>query len=298
VQRKIAELCGCKDEPDSVRFIEASWVAQPAFTGAVLRSFVAHSEEIMAKLEKAEKIPAYKKQLGDYLKAANLSDVIAQDPAEKAEPAPKDEPPAEDPPAEEPTPDEPAPEGTPEDLPEGVEEDEFKDWKKDLKKQVLRQISDEVMKSLSEEGEEAPRGTDTLDETLIKPASLVMHKIWGAQKTWDRFVKQTIGTQLNKKSYDKLRYGLHIAVTNSDLTALKDYGYNKRDFLAVLSFIDGQMKNELPLQVKKTIAKLGGINNKTAKELLTVVVKDLGRKLTQKEAHKILSWLRLMDYYK
>lgn len=40
-QRKIAELCGhISAEPGSVRFIEASWVANPAFTGAVLRNIL------------------------------------------------------------------------------------------------------------------------------------------------------------------------------------------------------------------------------------------------------------------
>lgn len=35
---KIAELCGHYTRPNSVRFIEASWVANPAFKGAVLRN--------------------------------------------------------------------------------------------------------------------------------------------------------------------------------------------------------------------------------------------------------------------
>lgn len=301
VQRKIAELCGYKDEQDSVRYIEASWVKQPAFTGAVLRSFVAPSAEIMAKIEKAKKMDVYKKKPGDYLKAAGFEDIIAQEPAEKEPPPeePEDTPPedpVEDTP-DAPPPDDSEPVGEEPAMPEGMEEDEFKSWKKDLKHQVLKQITDEVTKGLAEEDEAGPRDTDTLDETLIKPASLVMNKVWGAQKSWDRFVSQKIGS-LNKKAYDKLRYGMHIAMTNSDLTLLRDYGYSKRDFLAVLSFIDGCMKKPLPIRVKKTIASLGGTKKKTARELLTVVVADLGRKITRNEAHKILSWLKLLDYYK
>lgn len=47
-QRKIAELCGhLIDEPGSVRFIEASWVANPAFTGAVLRNILTPQEAAM-----------------------------------------------------------------------------------------------------------------------------------------------------------------------------------------------------------------------------------------------------------
>lgn len=37
-QRLTAELCGHRNEPGSVRFIEASWVANPAFRGAVTRN--------------------------------------------------------------------------------------------------------------------------------------------------------------------------------------------------------------------------------------------------------------------
>lgn len=40
-QRVVAELCGhLLDEPGSVQFVEASWVGNPAFKGAVLRSFI------------------------------------------------------------------------------------------------------------------------------------------------------------------------------------------------------------------------------------------------------------------
>jgi hypothetical protein len=35
-ERKVAELCGHRDDPKSVTFIEASWVADPAFIGAVV----------------------------------------------------------------------------------------------------------------------------------------------------------------------------------------------------------------------------------------------------------------------
>jgi hypothetical protein len=40
VRRKVAELCGHRDDPNSVVFIEASWVKSPAFAGAVVRNIV------------------------------------------------------------------------------------------------------------------------------------------------------------------------------------------------------------------------------------------------------------------
>jgi hypothetical protein len=291
VQRKIAELCGDKDDQDSVKFIEASWVRQPAFTGAVLRSFVTPSEEIMAKFDEANKRSPYKKMPGDYVKAA--AELIAQDePAGKTEPEPP-----EDKPVEEETPAEPTTEAPIDELPAEapIEENDIKTWKKDLKKQVLRQITDEVVKDISEE-QTGPRDLETLDETLIKPASLVLGKLWGAQKSWDRFIKQRIGS-VNKKTYDRLRYGVHMAMTNSDLTILKDYGYTKRDLVAVLSFLDSCLKKSLPISVKKTIASLGGSEGKSSIELLRTVVLKLGRKLTKDEAVKTLSWIKLLDFY-
>jgi len=304
-QRKIAELCGHESEPDSVKFIEASWVRQPAFTGAVLRSFVEPSEELMAKIESAKKIPSYKKSPGDFLKAAADMGLIAAEPppppdVEPEPPADKEEDP--DAPAD-PEKDAPA-EGDvpaegdapiPEEMPAEEPETEIKKLKTDLKKKIFKQVQDDVMKDLSDE-DASPRDLETLDETLIKPASLVMSKVWGSQKTWDRFVCQRIGS-LNKSDYDRLRYGVHIAMTNTDLTVLKDYGYTKRDFLAVLSFIDSCFKIQLPVSVKKTIASLGGTQGKSPLELLQKVVAGLGRKVTTGEAKKILAWLRLLDFY-
>lgn len=49
--RKIAELCGhIQEEPGSVKFIEGSWVANPAFTGAVLRNILTPNELQMATM--------------------------------------------------------------------------------------------------------------------------------------------------------------------------------------------------------------------------------------------------------
>jgi len=46
VERKIAELCGhITEEPGSVKFVEASWVANPAFPGAVMRNILNPSDE-------------------------------------------------------------------------------------------------------------------------------------------------------------------------------------------------------------------------------------------------------------
>jgi hypothetical protein len=66
-RRRVAELCGHRDVPDSNKFIEASWVRDPAFAGAVLRNVlhvnpgtepqVAHKIQIAYELGKRQLPP-------------------------------------------------------------------------------------------------------------------------------------------------------------------------------------------------------------------------------------------------
>jgi len=72
--RKIAELCGHHTDPKSVKFIEASWVANPAFTGAVLRNILT-PEELRAmgpRLQVAFSMPAPTADPNQMSKAAYL----------------------------------------------------------------------------------------------------------------------------------------------------------------------------------------------------------------------------------
>lgn len=47
--RTIAELCGHESDPNSVKFIEASWVETPAFSGAVLRNVLNLDQAFLVK---------------------------------------------------------------------------------------------------------------------------------------------------------------------------------------------------------------------------------------------------------
>jgi hypothetical protein len=51
-RRKVAELCGHASDPNSVKFIEGSWVANPAFTGAVLRTILDPNTALLADAAK------------------------------------------------------------------------------------------------------------------------------------------------------------------------------------------------------------------------------------------------------
>lgn len=74
-QRKIAELCGhITEEPGSVKFIEASWVANPAFTGAVLRNILSPNERALLKdrIQMAMSMPTRQADPGAMVRAARL----------------------------------------------------------------------------------------------------------------------------------------------------------------------------------------------------------------------------------
>lgn len=72
-QRVIAELCGHMSVPESVKFIEASWVGTPAFTGAVVRG-VLEPGEAMAEAIKGKIIDTFQStRVEDISKARRLA---------------------------------------------------------------------------------------------------------------------------------------------------------------------------------------------------------------------------------
>ena len=89
-KRKIAELCGhINEEPGSVKFIEASWVANPAFTGAVLRNVLspmelAEIQQVGEKLMIAFSQPARVPSPDSWVRAASLA---AQDQGQSQSPS-------------------------------------------------------------------------------------------------------------------------------------------------------------------------------------------------------------------
>jgi len=74
-KRIIAELCGHRSELDSNIFIEASWVANPAFKGAVLRNILLakgqDTKDIAPRIEAAYVRKANEGSIDGYLKAAS-----------------------------------------------------------------------------------------------------------------------------------------------------------------------------------------------------------------------------------
>ncbi|MBD3261450.1 MAG: hypothetical protein GF334_07180 [Candidatus Altiarchaeales archaeon] len=95
-KRIIAELCGRAEDPDSCRFIDASWVRKPAFEGAVLRNIIEPGVDVSDKIQRAINIPSFKAEPGMLLRAASeaatevVNEVESQDEPAPS-PAPKDD---------------------------------------------------------------------------------------------------------------------------------------------------------------------------------------------------------------
>lgn len=307
IQRKVAELCGYHSEPDSVTFIDASWVVNPAFTGAVIRNTVDPPENVMAKIYEAEQKEGYTFNEKDFLKVA-AREILAQEDTDK-EPSPptegpEEEAPAEDDPAgepekekvpeEEPAEDLEAPTGEPE---PPLEQNSVKVWKDKIKKRLLQELGDEIADEFEGEEDMGPRELSTLDENLIQPtASVVLKQLWKSKKLSNMYLQNKV-RNLNKKSIDKLRFGSYMLLTSNDPTVLSNYGYNRRDFLAVMSYIDGFFKKPLALDLKKAVAILESPKGLSLNKAAYALSKLAGRKLAIDELKKALMWLKLMDSY-
>lgn len=298
VQRKVAELCGHSSEPESVTFIDASWVKSPAFIGAVIRNIVNPPENILAKIEEASKKEGYLIQKDDFLKAAYKT---AQ--KEEETPPPEEEAP---PPEEETSPpeEETPPEGgvTPEEAPPEVpgmeiDQNNIKTWKDEVKKKVLQELGDELVEDINEEDDQGPRELETLDDSLIHPtASQALERLWVLKEGWNKFLEKTTNG-LSKENYDRLKFGTFIILNSEDPKVLVDYGYRRRDFLAVMSYLDKCFKNPLSMNVKKAVAELNGTKGLSLEKAIFSLQKLAGQKLAEKDIRKSLVWLKLMDLY-
>jgi hypothetical protein len=304
VQRKVAELCGHESDENSVNFIDGSWVKQPAFTGAVIRNVVNPPEDVMAKIREAEEKESYQTSSLDFLKAARIAqDEKTPDVDTKEEDTTKDEAPADDTPTDK-APEDEAPaddtgeapaEDTGEPPVEETPEDEVTTLKTQLKQKILKELGDQIMDDFSGEDNKGPRELETLEENLINPTA-ALKSLWKSRKAWNSFLSRSAG-YLDKKSFDKLKFGTYILLSSDDLGVLSDYGYSRRDFLAVLSFLDSFSKKPLDLSVKKAVAKINGTHGKSDQILVTALQKVSKKTLTATEIKRSLSWLKAVDSY-
>jgi hypothetical protein len=193
-RRKVAELCGhASIEPGSVKFIEASWVANPAFKGAVLRNILdPNKAQVVGVREKIQDAFQYPTEVvdprlvqkaarmnteirsGDHLvylhdgpSLGNLRSPKANSAVQKAQQVKQErltqvtafEDDMGQEPAQEPAPKEP--------------ESPFKKVVEDLHKTLVDEVKDRVKKELSDNESEKTRSLldeNSSNESLIKSA--------------------------------------------------------------------------------------------------------------------------------
>jgi hypothetical protein len=314
IKRIIAELCGRAEDPGSNKFIDASWVKKPAFEGALLRNLVEPSEDVSEKLNKAMLVPSFQPQPGMLLRAASQSaaalvnEIQAQDEAtpdpapapaakETKEPAGDDtdfpaapegdtplkldEPPAEEAPAAEaPVPEAPA--APQPQIQEPAEDATVKEVEDLFTKNILNKIRKKLLKDdaeLKTAPGDKPIVSESLNDNFIKTSNSKKHLIKLARTTGNK----------------RLINGFMILSNLENWESLKRYGYDRRDVLGMLHFIDKNMSsNPVGSDAVLALSKIKTANS-SPQSFFTEMIIEIGRQPSVKEAKKLIKWAKILS---
>lgn len=267
VKRKVAELCGHYTDPNSVRFIEASWVANPAFKGAVLRSVLSSDDvaQVENKLHMAFSMPAPMPEPGAMARAARYH--LGQQQAPTEEPAAPAAP--------------PAPQEDKDPISKAVE-----DLSTALRNQAIEHVRNEINKGEAKQVEEVV-DENKQNESLIKSALL--------QPEWRKIAKFVVSF-VGKPQAKKVMYGL-LLHKSGGWTRVKKAGLSGTEVLAVSRVLDVMTKKSAmagETRVYRTVLSVGGTapyeNDET---YLAACRQVLGRTITGNEAYRLLEKGRL-----
>lgn len=147
----IAEICGAEDlDPTGgVTFIEASWVANPAFKGAVLRNVLEPSEEMKAKM--AQVLSTVPKKWDSNKRSKSADWDMGGDPGGMGDAT-----------------GDPAAGGAPQPPPNPMKEIEDQ-----VEQHLLKKVKDKVKKDITDSNDEPKDNPDTLQsqDSVVKQAS-------------------------------------------------------------------------------------------------------------------------------
>lgn len=319
IKRIIAELCGRAEDPESCKFIDASWVRKPAFGGAVLRNIVEPGEDVAEKIQTAISVPSFAPQPGQMLRAASLSastlmrEIAAQEEGEKAappaddtdfppagegqgEPLDTDQPPAGgggggegeaapgDPLGLGGTPGEEGAEPEPQ-IQEPEEDATEKEVEEMMRKQVLNKIRRKILKDEVKERtkqEDRPLRSETEERDSIVREASSTHRLLTAAR---------------RQGNPKLINGVMILSNLKDWDSFKKYGYNRNDALALLSFADRTLSTSpVDVDMVKALSRV-----KTArldpKMFFTEIILETGRKPSADHGKKLLKWAGILSKF-
>lgn len=329
VRRRIAELCGHKDQPKSVEFIDASWVKQPAFTGAVLRNIVkpedaeAPSGKMLEQIEKALKAPSYVKKDKDLVRAASknkrtladimggiaeasksgekglktylsntFKDVLSEDEDPK-DTADKD---TEEAPAETDKKDDSVEDtGFPEAPADGTDPSTPADPNApatDPSTTPIEKVKEEIKTTL----------INKVKEELLDDQQKMKDRPSALETTNDNMVHSSASLKFSNEikhkfsSNKKLLDGILILSNVKNWSEFKKYGYTRNDVLGLLHLFDIKKgTNPLPREAVKSLSnvRLGSDWNAFFTEYLV----ELGRKASSEETKKVANWARILKNF-
>jgi hypothetical protein len=261
-KHRIAELCGHKSDPSSVKFIEASWVENPAFKGAVMRNILSvdASDTVMGEQIKAAFSIQREDPTGKIKKSYRL--LKADDGFNF---------------------DDMGSEGG-DDSGDGGDEDKKKDNKKtiadltdELKEYLKGKALSELKEEMSQKPQKADTGSENTNENLIR-----------SSLSFSDF-KQRYASYSNPLSLYRIYEGL-VSVRTAGWKSLPIKGFTGKEILALSHFIATQ--NNLPTLNKKAcdaIIKVGGTQSFAGpKEYLVAIAKTAGIKKMSLDAAKSL----------
>jgi len=325
VRRIVAELCGRVEDPESCRFIDASWVRKPAFGGAVLRNLVEPDFDLSEKFTKAFAVPEFVKTDGMYVKAAAeqaaneiVTEIEAQDPA----PAPAPEaPPADAPPAptddtrfpeapadaekplgeDAPPPAEgaapggdaaglggAAPGGAPDQPPQPqVEEPPQDATAKEVKDMLKRTVLNEIRHDLMEGGAQSATRPDQrpAESDLASNDDLVK------EASFPRMLREASG-----EIGERLANAMLIMSNLRDWGRMARYGYSRDDVLGILWYVDGKLSREpVGPDAVRALSKVRLASDGDARRFFTEIIVETGRRPSKSESRKLLKWAGILN---
>jgi len=301
VERIIAELCGHKDDPESVQFIDASWVKNPAFEGAVTRNIVAPKFELKDKIKSAFEIKPLKGDEGLKLKkVANTSRyILAQGeedaPAETEEAAPP--PPEEDAPTEETPPEEDAPTEeaapveteTPEELEKPTTFVDIKDViKQEIKERAKEEAKEELLKELSDEIQTARRTREYIPDEALTHDTLVKSNTKPLNE-FESYKYNDISSKIKKifgSKSESITKAILALSQGKPWESLRKFDLDGRDGILLSAFISSELGKQDPKIYK---AALKAKDFKTKEAFIKYCKTLFKRDLTQPELKKISS---------
>lgn len=325
IRRIVAELCGRVEDPESCRFIDASWVRKPAFGGAVLRNLVEPDFDLSEKFTRAFAVPEFVKMDGMYVKAAAesaaneiVTEMEAQDPAPAPEAPPADAAPAptddtrfpeapadteksldqaETPPAggEAPPADAAglgapgaAPGGAPDQPPQPqVEEPPQDATVKEVKDMLKRMVLNDIRRELMEGSAQAitPADERPSESDLSSNDSLVKEARFSAML---KEASEEIG--------ERLANAMLILSNLRDWGRMARYGYSRDDVLGILWYVDGKVSKEpVGADAVKALRKVRLASDGNARGFFTEMIVETGRRPSKAESRKLLKWANILN---